>query len=63
MSKAIITVPVPDGHTSQRFFEVELGDLDLRIVDGTILLVSPGEVVEQAFGPGQWSRVEFSHGE
>ncbi len=60
MSKAIVTVPVPDGRTSQRYFEFDLhGDLDLRVEEGAVLVTSPGDVIEQVFAPGQWSRIEF----
>lgn len=62
MSKAIVTVPVPDGHTSQRFFEFDLsGELDLRVVDHAILVLGPDEIPVHVFGRGQWSRVEFVH--
>ena len=60
MSKAIVTVPVADGYTSQRFFEFDLsGDLDLVVRDSAVLITSPGDVMEQVFAPGQWSRIEF----
>ena len=63
MSKAIVTVPVPDGLTSARYFEFDLNEMDLRVQHGTVLLVAPGEVMVSAFGPGQWSRLEFSNDE
>jgi hypothetical protein len=60
MSKAIVTVPVADGYTSQRFFEFDLsGDLDLRVADHAVLVLGPDEVPVQVFARGQWSRIEF----
>lgn len=62
MSKAIVTVPVPDGHTSKRFFEFDLERWEVDIRQNGALSVWWIADPEQYhhFPAGQWSRLEFS---
>lgn len=63
MSKAIITVPVPDGHTSQRYFEFDLQEYDVLTLDSGALVVWAADGSRhQEFAPGHWSRLEFPRG-
>lgn len=58
-SEVIITVPVPDGHTSARFFEFDWEHFNVLITPGGAIQVLAGEDIHQEFAAGQWSRVEF----
>lgn len=59
-SKVIITVPVPDGHTSARFFEFDWEHFNVLITSaGAIQVYAGGGEIHQEFAAGQWSRVEF----
>lgn len=62
MSKAIVTVPVPDGLTSQRFFEFDLEHwkVDTNSAGALIATYLADPDQGHVFPAGQWSRLEFS---
>lgn len=65
--KMIVTVPVPDGHTDQRFFEFNSREFEFDVDHNGAIVVRNKPVgwdttrrdIHQIFGAGHWSRVEF----